>query len=319
MNILRTVAAFAVVTAMTACEEMTAPSLATTSSTERAVRTAMGLPDAIEFVAVGTRGSTTTYVLRNPAAASQSQQSRRLATAAVDDDARSVARQYDTPRRSVTVRGDTVEFMENTTYPELTEAIEAATRKANDAHFLVEAVGEVLEVGGVNVDAIREWIDRQAELVELMQDWLEDAFSDYLEGPRLPNIEVRDALFHDPVLFVLELTPGETFAYTAPAVTGGYGTVTYFAGEGYSTETDDSGLGPTGGTLTSADPLPAWMTFNASTRVLSGTVPLSILPGEWNRHIYGAYDELGRDDFEPWLWKVVDAEVEAPKSEVSTR
>ena len=312
MNILRTVAAFAVVTAMTACEEMTAPSLATTSSTERAVRTAMGLPDAIEFVAVGTRGSTTTYVLRNPAAASQSQQSRRLATAAVDDDARSVARQYDTPRRSVTVRGDTVEFMENTTYPELTEAIEAATRKANDAHFLVEAVGEVLEVGGVNVDAIREWIDRQVELVELMQDWLEDAFSDYLEGPRLPNIEVRDALFHDPVLFVLELTPGETFAYTAPAVTGGYGTVTYFAGEGYSTETDDSGLGPTGGTLTGADPLPAWMTFNASTRVLSGMVPLSILPGEWNRHIYGAYDELGRDDFEPWLWKVVDPQVGTP-------
>lgn len=305
--------ALAAILLLAGCEEMlegTAEGSTAAALIEAPVRRALGVPDGVQVVVIGTHSEGTRYVLRNPEVARATTGARsitrRLTVATVDTEG--VADQFDTPERVASVRDGAVQFTEVSTFLEVFEAREAAQRLVGQAEDLLRYFGQALQAGGLDIDAVEAWTARQKGIVDQMEKWIADAHAQYETGPRLPSIEVTDALFHDPVLFVLELRPGETFSYTAPAVTGAFGTVTYFAGEGYTIETD---LGPTD-MLSAAHQLPSWMTFNASTRMLSGTVPPSTLPGEWNQHVYGAYDELGRVDWEPWLWKVVDPQVGTP-------
>jgi hypothetical protein len=289
----------AAVVLLVGCEEMFEEGSGAPSATAERLRRQLGLSKTIEVVVTGkAAGGGDVYVLRNPEKAGAPSTSTRRLLAASNGTRSQVGFQFDTAERVARASSGAVEFSEVSAYPEVLESLNDARYWGDGAALFPESdLYIILSLGGVDVDAIQEWLDGMAELRDQIEDWIDESFADVKEGPRLPSAEVQVDWYHDKVLALVTGTVGEPIAAkTLPkSESGGYGELTYCLSDWCSFQVEDGARGPTGSAFGGGDPLPAGLVFDPDTRVVSG-VPAPSTDFRSGRAVvqYVVFDELGR-------------------------
>ena len=278
---------------MVACEEMIEGSGAATQSDRAVVQKLqrdLPLPSGVEVVRVGTSGNLVTFVVRNPGAerAQPAGQRRRAAATAPADH---VASRFDTPPRAVRNDRDTLQFMETATYLEVQASLEKAQRELKLAEDFVQVFGTLLEVGGLDMDAVRAWVTRQRGVVNYMGDWLRDGWPAYFVDVELPVESVTVPYLNYTVLFEITGKVGVPLSVTLPAATGGLPPLTYWVDE-YENDC---------GSMSGRQRFPSGLTFDPATRIVSGT-PLYAGHGAFWYGVYDSHPEC-QDDFDTVAWK----------------
>ncbi len=226
------------------------------------VRKELGVPAGVQVVKVKSSSNTVTYMLRNPGASETSGQSV-AGRASATSEPTNLGQRFDTPARTVRTDRETLEFIEQATFQDVQDAHERSHEEVRQAERFVEQFGELLEVGGLNVEAMRGWVERQKGVTTILSDWLHDAWPQNFVDLEFPEPTVSWSEWHDPVLLVVRGARGVPIApVKLPEASGGVPPITYHIGR--EIECPDLGL-------TLADDLPRGLSFNPETRTITGT------------------------------------------------
>ena len=161
------------VVAPTPAPEVVAPTPARPSEVNR-IRDAMAVPDGVEVVTESTASGAVEFIIRNPGAVLPTGTGgRRYVVASAGD---GVAATFETPPRRALVKGDGVQFVEVATFEQVAESSLRAAGAHAEAEAFIAQWGELLGSGGLDMDAVEAWHDRQGELVVMMDQWLAEAW-----------------------------------------------------------------------------------------------------------------------------------------------
>lgn len=282
------VASAFLLTMIVACEEWFEPAPSDRPDGDDALRHLQrAVPKGIEVVRRGSSAGLDTYVLRNPGARDRSSRNLRVADTGV-------ARRFDTPLRSARMSDGDLQFVEQASFAELHDAHERAHAEVARGQNFLNRYGDLLEVGGLDIEAVEEWVERQQGLADYMTSWLASAWPDHVADLLMPPATTRVS-YLDGMDVLLEVSGivGTALFVTLPVISGGAPPLTYQAGSSV-VASDGTGI------YMSGMGLPDGLTFNAATRTISGT-PTTDGCGMF---LYGAADSINRFNFAWVAWKI---------------